>query len=264
MTPALYRLSPALNSDGGRRNIPRSLVRGPAQLNPAARPLKSNNMPQSQGSDKHMISVREPPHSRVPNPRALSHSLPGLTGVLFAATLSASLAASAAEVAGVKFEESARVADGQPELVLNGAGIRSKFFVKVYAAGLYLPEKARSLDAILAQPGPKRVRMQFIHSEVSAEKIRSGWTDGYKANHSEAEIAALKDRIDQFNALFPTLKAGDVVDVDYLPGSGTAVKLNGETKGIIAGEDFYPATLKIWLGDSPAHSGLKKAMLGQG
>jgi len=211
-----------------------------------------------------MMSVQKLRHSRVRSPRALSRSLSSLAGALFAATLSASLAASAAEVAGVKFEESAQVADRQPELLLNGAGIRSKFFVKVYAAGLYLPEKAGSLDAVLAQPGPKRVRMQFIHSEVSAEKIRSGWSDGYKANHSEAEVAALQGRIDQFNALFPTLKAGDVVDVDYLPGSGTAVKLNGETRGIIPGEDFNKATLKIWLGDSPADSGLKKAMLGQG
>ena len=184
--------------------------------------------------------------------------------MLCAVALAASLAAAAAEVAGIRFEERIQIADGQPELVLNGVGIRSKFFVKVYAAGLYLTEKAGSTDAVLALPGPKRVRMHFIHSEVAAEKIRDGWTDGYRANHSDSEYAALADRIERFNALFPTLKAGDVVDVDYIPGSGTAVRLNGDTRGIIPGEDFYPATLKIWLGDKPAHSGLKKALLGQG
>ena len=186
-----------------------------------------------------------------------------LAAALFCSALTASVAALAVEVAGVRFEESVRLADGQPELVLNGAGIRTKFFVKVYAAGLYLTQTSGSADAVLALSGPKRVRMHFIHSEVEADKIRSGWTDGYRANHSDAEFAALKDRIQQFNELFPTLKAGDVVDVDYIPGSGTAVRLNGETQGIIPGEDFYPATLKIWLGDKPAHSGLKKAMLGQ-
>ena len=187
-----------------------------------------------------------------------------LSGVVFSLAIATSVASLAAEVAGVRFEESVRLADGQPELVLNGAGIRTKFFVKVYAAGLYLTQTSGSVDSILALPGPKRVRMHFIHSEVEADKIRSGWTDGYRANHSDAEYEALKDRIQQFNDLFPTLKAGDVVDVDYVPGSGTAVRLNGETQGIIPGEDFYPATLKIWLGDKPAHSGLKKAMLGQG
>jgi hypothetical protein len=226
-------------------------------------------MPQSQGGDKHAMSGLEVRHQLTVGGK------PGcgtrcwgrrtaLSGALCALALAANLAASAAEVAGVQFDESIRVTDGQPDLVLNGAGVRSKFFVKVYAAGLYLPEKASSTDAVLALPGAKRVRMHFIHSEVSAKKIRSGWTDGYKANHSDAEYAALEDRIGRFNALFPTLKSGDVVDVDFIPGSGTAVQLNGETKGIIPGDDFYPATLKIWLGDSPADSGLKKAMLGGG
>lgn len=224
-------------------------------------------MPQSQGGDKHTMLVQSVP--RHPAGSGLSRS--GITAlrcrtvlsaVLCVTVVAASQTAAAAEVAGVGFEENARVADGGPELMLNGAGVRSKFFVKVYAAGLYLPEKAGSADAVLALPGPKRVRMHFIHSEVSAEKIRSAWTDGYKANHSEAELVALEDRIAQFNALFPTLRSGDVVDVDFIPGSGTAVRLNGETQGIVPGEDFYRATLKIWLGESPASTGLKKAMLG--
>ncbi len=226
-------------------------------------------MPQSQGGDKQVFySLKRSDRGSDTRQRVIASPGPvrgrAYAGALLAAALLTSLAASAAEVAGVKFEDSARVADGEPELVLNGAGVRTKFFVKVYAAGLYLAQKADSTDAVLSMPGPKRVRMQFIHSEVSADKIRSGWTDGYKANHSEAEVAAIQGQIDQFNALFPTLKAGDVVDVDYLPERGTAVILNGKTQGIIPGEDFYRATLKIWLGDSPAHSGLKKAMLGEG
>ncbi len=226
-------------------------------------------MPQSHGSDKRVMPVSAirhfPAGSEYRRFRCtLWRRWTALSGTFCGIALVASFAVAAVEVAGVRFEESARVADGQPELVLNGAGIRSKFFVKVYAAALYLPEKAGSTDAVLALPGPKRVRMHFIHSEVEADKIRSGWTEGYRANHSDTEYAALEERVRQFNDLFPTLKAGDVVDVDYIPGSGTAVRLNGETQGIIPGDDFYPATLKIWLGDKPAHSGLKKAMLGQG
>ncbi|MDX1528135.1 MAG: chalcone isomerase family protein [Gammaproteobacteria bacterium] len=226
-------------------------------------------MPQSRGGDKHMLRLfnhtcEQPAggRSRCRAAKIRRHGM--LAAALLTSTLAASLAAQAVEVAGVQFEESVQLADGQPELVLNGAGIRTKFFVKVYAAGLYLTQTSGSTEAVLALPGPKRVRMHFIHSEVEADKIRSGWTDGYRANHSDAEFEALKDRVQQFNDLFPTLKAGDVVDVDYIPGSGTAVRLNGETQGIIPGEDFYPATLKIWLGDKPAHSGLKQAMLGQG
>jgi hypothetical protein len=226
-------------------------------------------MPQSQGSDKHKVPDSEVRRGPSESRRLRRRTAPGyhrapMAAILGALALATSLAAPAAEVAGIRFEEHVRIADGQPELVLNGVGIRTKFFVKVYAAGLYLPKRAGSTGAILQLPGPKRVRMHFIHSEVAAEKIRDAWTDGFRENLSDAEYAALADRIERFNGLFPTLKAGDVVDVDYIPGSGTAVRLNGDTRGIIPGEDFYPATLRIWLGDSPAHRGLKKAMLGQG
>ncbi len=52
-----------------------------------------------------------------------------------------------------------------------------------------------------------------------------------------------------------------MVNVDYIPGTGTQVGINGESKGAIEGEDFHQATLRIWLGDAPASTGLKKAML---
>jgi len=50
--------------------------------------------------------------------------------------------AHAAEVAGVKIED--RVTVESSELALNGAGLRTKFFVNVYAAGLYLAQKKTS------------------------------------------------------------------------------------------------------------------------
>lgn len=167
----------------------------------------------------------------------------------------------AVEVAGVKMEETTEM-DGVPApLVLNGAGVRSKFFVKVYVAGLYLQEKATDAIAVLDSPGPKRVRMHFVYDGISEEKIRAAWTEGYEANHSVAALERFKDRIEKFNSFFPAIKAGDVVDVDYRPGVGTSVIFNGELKGTLPGEDFNRATLKIWLGEEPASSGLKKAML---
>ena len=74
-------------------------------------------------------------------------------------------------------------------------------------------------------------------------------------------MAQLAERIEQFNGFFPDVKKGDVVDVDYIPGAGTQVRINGDSKGAIEGEDFHKATLRIWLGTAPASAGLKKAML---
>jgi hypothetical protein len=214
-------------------------------------------MPQSQEGDKLMNDMIRLPGVPDPDgaiPRCRGSVVAAACALLFVA------AAQAREVAGVKLEEEARIDGVATPLVLNGAGVRSKFFVKVYVAGLYLGEKMTSAEAILTSPGPKRVRMHFVHDEISAEKIRAAWSDGYAANHSAGALAGLRDRIDQFNGYFPTLKAGDVVDVDYAPGSGTTVRVNAEIKGTIPGEDFHQATLRIWLGESPASSGLKKAM----
>ena len=49
-------------------------------------------------------------------------------------------AAQAAEVAGVKLDDKASV--GGQELVLNGAGVRTRVILKIYVGSLYLPAKA--------------------------------------------------------------------------------------------------------------------------
>lgn len=59
--------------------------------------------------------------------------------------------AAAAEVAGVKLEDKASL--GGKELVLNGAGLRTRFMLKIYVAGLYLAEKKGSAADAVAAPG---------------------------------------------------------------------------------------------------------------
>jgi len=223
-------------------------------------------MPQYAGADKRVFSTLK--RCSANTQAGSTGTAPGLrwtavcgqaAAILLAVTLSVST--EAREVAGVKLDETARLAGIDTPLVLNGAGVRSKFFVKVYVAGLYLQQKTSSVETVLASPGAKRVHMRFIHSEVSAKKFRAGWSDGYRANQSDEALARLAERIERFNGFFPDVKNGDVVDVDYVPDTGTRVRINGESKGVIEGEDFHQATLRIWLGDAPASAGLKKAML---
>jgi hypothetical protein len=40
------------------------------------------------------------------------------------------------------------------------------------------------------------------------------------------------------------------------------VYIADELRGTIEGADFFQAVLRIWLGDKPADSGLKRGMLG--
>ncbi len=186
-----------------------------------------------------------------------------LIALLFASSLPV---AQAAEVAGVKLDDKVRIAPGGPELVLNGAGIRTRAIFKVYVGGLYLAEKKGTTGEVLALAGPKRVSMTLLR-DLSAQQLSEALAEGIRNNSSAAEQATLKARIDELLAIMNALgeaKQGDAILIEFLPDSGTRVVMNGQPRGKpIPGEDFYRALLKIWLGDKPVDADLKRGMLGQ-
>ena len=169
----------------------------------------------------------------------------------------------ARDVAGVTVPDTTTLHEDSTPLVLNGAGIRSKFIFDIYVGALYLPSKATSVEAVLAETGPKRVSMHFLYKEVSKDKLTNGWREGLENNLDEARFKQLEPALDRFNSLFRTVREGDVIEIDYLPGKGTQVWINGELQGTVENPQFYPALLLVWLGEDPADADLKDAMLGQ-
>jgi hypothetical protein len=169
------------------------------------------------------------------------------------------------EIGGAQLPDRTTVSAGGPEIVLNGAGLRIKFFVKVYAAGLYLEKKSGIPAAVLALAGPKRVSMHLLR-DVSAKQILDALHEGVEANNSAAAREKLKPQLDALDAVMigmGPIKKGDVVTLDYVPGSGTVVTVNGQPKGKpIAGNALYDALLRVWLGDDPVQEDLKKELLG--
>ena len=166
----------------------------------------------------------------------------------------------AMEVGGVKLDD--KVSVGGQELLLNGAGIRSKVMFKIYVAGLYLPQKAGDLAGVLAK-GPRRVQMSLLRN-LTAEQLVDAFVEGLNANNPAAELAAVKAQMDQLIAImkaFKDVKEKDVVALDFIDG-GTRIAFNGEARGAIPGAAFNAALMRIWLGDKPAQADLKKAMLG--
>ncbi len=167
------------------------------------------------------------------------------------------------EVEGIKLEATSQV--GPAKLLLNGAGLRTKVFFKVYVAGLYTPQKATSAAQLLAQTGPRRVAITMLRN-VDAESFAGALNDGLRDNHTEAQFAAMKPRIDALNANLKAVgeaKKGDLIHFEFVPDAGTQVTVNGQARGsVIAGEDFFTSVLRIWLGDKPVDANLKKALIG--
>ena len=168
----------------------------------------------------------------------------------------------ALEIAGVHLDENIKL-DNYP-VVLNGAGIRTKYFFKIYVGALYLSEKKNTSEAVLADERAKRMSFVLVH-DVTAKQVLDGINEAILPNNSEEEMKALEARLYKFSTMFasvPDIKVGGVVNLDYIPGLGTRVTLNGVEKGHIEGADFYRALLKIWLGKRPVKASLKRSLLG--
>jgi hypothetical protein len=187
-----------------------------------------------------------------------------VTAVAALAWLSAG--AVAMEVEGVKVEDKVRLAPGGPELVLNGAGVRHRMAIfKVYVGALYLAAKHTSAEEILKDTGAKRVLMRIVADEVTAKDFIASLNNALAANHIPAELALIESRIRDLNRMMNdvgALKKGGVVLLDYVPGTGTRISVNGQERITIKGEDFFQALLRIWIGKKPVDGRLRDAMLG--
>ena len=172
-------------------------------------------------------------------------------------------AAAAVDVNGIKFDDTNKV--GGKDLKLNGAGMRTKLVIKVYAAGLYLTEKSKNVADILKMDGPRRVTLVMAR-DISSEDLGKAFMDGINENLDKAEKAKIVGQIGKFGEMFASvdqIRKGDVLHMDWIPGTGTVCELNGKRIGEPAADiTFYNAVLRIWLGEKPADRSLKPALLG--
>jgi hypothetical protein len=183
-----------------------------------------------------------------------------ITPLLLSLMLLVPIAASAANVAGVNMEDKTTV-NGQ-NLVLNGAGLRKKFFIKVYVGGLYLPAKMSNPASILSSDAPRRMVMHFLYS-VSKDQMCDAWEEGLEANtpHPSAEVK--KDFKTLCSWMEPIPKGNRLV-LTYVPGTGTIVEVNGKVKGTLPGKATADAIVSTWIGPKPAMGDdFKNAVLGK-
>lgn len=187
-----------------------------------------------------------------------------ILAVIAALSLNSLNVAQAVEVAGVKFDDQTSL--GNASLIANGAGMRKKAFFKVYAMALYLPEKQADAEAVLSAKGARRIAITLLR-DLTAKQFVDALHEGVAENHSESEMAALKERLDQFSEAMLGIgeaKSGARVLIDFQPEGTTRLTVNNEVRGSdLAGEDFFNALLKIWIGNKPVQDDLKQALLGK-
>jgi hypothetical protein len=168
----------------------------------------------------------------------------------------------AVEVRGVKFADTTTVA-GQA-LQLNGAGVRVKVIIDVYAAGLYVGKRDASAQALLSQPGAKSMQIVLLR-DLTGEDFADAMIKGFHKNNTDADVARFQGRLDELRKTmvsFGTVKKGTAIQLNLVPGAGIRTLVDGAQKGAdIQGDDFYAALLKIWLGAKPVDDDLKTGLL---
>lgn len=188
-----------------------------------------------------------------------------LLGLFIAVASLAPARADTVELAGVKYETAEQV--GNAKLQLNGAGIRYKAIFKVYTAGLYLPTKMGTPEAVYgAVNGARRIHIVMLR-DIDGNELGKLFTQGMEKNSPREIFAKSINGTIKMADLFSRRKklaAGESFSVDWVPGTGTVILVNGKVElEPIKEPEFYTALMSIWLGPSPADGPLKDALLGK-
>ncbi|MDP2310511.1 MAG: chalcone isomerase family protein [Pseudomonadota bacterium] len=170
-----------------------------------------------------------------------------------------SFVAHGASLAGVTLPDTATVAD-QP-LVLNGMGLREKYFIDIYVGGLYLDGKSSDAVAALQKDAPKRMVMQFVYGRVTREQMLKSFLEDFG---KQPGVKAHQANVDKMMAAVPDeLLRGDQIVFEYAPGVGTTLVIKGKPAVTVPGVDFMRMAFGIWLGPTPPTAALKAGLLGQ-
>jgi hypothetical protein len=163
------------------------------------------------------------------------------------------------EVAGIELPNTFKA--GEVSLNLNGAGVREKFWMDLYAGGLYTDHKIKNASEVINQDAPMSLKIHIVSGLISSDKMSSAVEEGFK-NSIQGDMDPYRVKIDKFKSFFSEeIVKNDVFDITYSPSKGVVVFKNDKELGTIEGLEFKKALFGIWFCDQPADKDLMKGML---
>jgi hypothetical protein len=182
--------------------------------------------------------------------------------LLALATALLPLPAHARRVGGVEIPET--LESGGTSLVLNGAGIRNKYFIGVYVGGLYLKQRSADAAAIIDADEVMAVELRITSGLITSDRMKKSTEEGFRKS-TGGNSAPFREQIDALIGVYDEkIDDGDIFDIVYVPGKGVDVYKNGAHQGTVeSGLPFKRALFGIWISERPVQASLKRAMLGQ-
>lgn len=151
------------------------------------------------------------------------------------------------------------------KLVLNGAGLRKRGYYKANVVALYLPEKTSNPEAVYKLTGLRRIKLHILRDFGVSTLARIFLAD-FKQVATEQEFKQLIPEVAELGRLYSLVgkvSAGDVLTVDWLPGTGIETRFNDRLLGEkpMNSELAYQIYLRMFIGDAVPVE-LRSALLG--
>jgi Chalcone isomerase-like len=150
-------------------------------------------------------------------------------------------------------------------LILNGAGVRNKFHLKVYVAALYLPSKSSVPVDIINKDETQLVVVHITSILMTSSSMTKYISEGF-VRSTGGKTASIQKEIDQAMTMFNSspVEKNDKFEIFYLPNEkGIKAFKNGKFLYFVpCGMEFKKAIFGIWLSNDPVDEGLKTGMLG--
>ncbi|ANQ52598.1 hypothetical protein MY04_5266 [Flammeovirga sp. MY04] len=146
------------------------------------------------------------------------------------------------------------------KMELNGAGVRTKYFLPMYVSSLYLQDKSSNPNDVLYNVKHKVVQLDIISDFVTKERIEETVKEGFEYFRNSLEI---DDEINMFLSVFKDeVVNGDKFQFVAEDTLCRIIKNNNELL-VIDNINFQKALFSIWLGNKPINDELKDEMLGK-
>lgn len=147
-------------------------------------------------------------------------------------------------------------------LSLFGISIHQEQLNDIYVGALFATENTERVNQILDPSASKRMSLKFI-SSYSNRKMSRLWKQRIAMNNPKSEWRPMTKEIVQFAGIFKrAMQAGDELNIDFEPVSGTSVYLNKTLFLTIPNLDFYKLLLNVWVGSIPPTKNFKIGITG--
>lgn len=145
---------------------------------------------------------------------------------------------------------------------LLGIGLFHELRNDIYVGSLMVPDNIKSVDGLFDPYLAKRMSLRFL-SPYSPRQVTRHWKERLAMNNARESWRPYTKEIIQFTSVFKqNFETGDEINLDYIPGKGTEVRLNGTLFQTIEAPQFYDLLLNVWLGATPPTQDFKKTIRG--